>query len=42
MIFNILVTGVDKYEGLNANSVNVKTLNETSINAEPLTLNAER
>lgn len=42
MIFNILATGVDKYEGLNANSLNVKTLNETSINAEPLTLNADR
>lgn len=27
---------------LNVNALNVKTLNETSINAEPLTLNAER
>ncbi|MBY5949918.1 GDP-mannose 4,6-dehydratase [Algoriphagus marincola] len=27
---------------LNVNALNIKTLNETSINAEPLTLNAER
>ncbi|WP_026945882.1 GDP-mannose 4,6-dehydratase [Algoriphagus marincola] len=37
-------TGVtlSEVEGLNVNALNVKTLNETSINAEPLTLNAER